>query len=221
MLRISYSKLGLFHYYEQTGLTLNDFLNKYLRLEPPSEPMRVGIAFHEQLESMITGEPTTSPYRFEQTSMEIPKPDVVEIPLQREVEVKGLKFLFTGRADAIRGHTIYDWKTGFYQIDLEKYFDSYQWRSYLFMNSKARHFRYDCFQLHRPRNTAGTFTLKEHRIVIFHRYRKLEEDVYQELSRYLYFMRELEKQGLFIITPKAVEEGPDLPAYLERHKEET
>lgn len=189
-MRLSATDLESWRYFTEDD---NGYLNKegmkrrLLRLEPPSEKMEAGTAFHAFLENSTPGTYLScgdSRYRF---SLDLVSslyvPPVREIKTELELLVNGIPVTLVCKADAVDGLVVYDHKlTG--DFDPEKYIQSMQWRAYL-MAFGCSKFTYNCFT---GRKLKSGWVVSELNNISFFRYDGLEKDVIRCLSELVDFV---------------------------------
>lgn len=145
------SRLDEYRYY-MSGETFSgeeytaaEFIRKMTTFEE-SPKMAAGTAVHKVIENAAFGD---LPVRVDCNGWNIhfdldavlPMPTSREIPLQREHN----GIMLFGRCDAMDANTVHDTKTTS-AIDLDRYLESYQWRSYLWMSGR-RSFVYDILKV--------------------------------------------------------------------------
>lgn len=125
--------------------TAAEFIRKMTTFEE-SPKMAAGTAVHKVIENAGFGEipPEVSSngwhIKFD-LDADLPMPVAREIPLQREY--RGI--VLFGRCDAMDANTVHDTKTTS-QIDVDRYLESYQWKSYLWMSGRHS-FVYDILKV--------------------------------------------------------------------------
>ena len=129
----SVTNLELFRTWrDDDDLSLDWLLRRIRGLEPPTENMLAGRAFHEALENAAAPEIETlraGPYRFDfNCAAEIHMANLREIPVSREYG----NLLVRGRVDCWIGQEITDFKTT-EQFDADRLLEGFQWRYYLDM----------------------------------------------------------------------------------------
>jgi hypothetical protein len=134
-LRASVTVLELFRIWKQEeGLSYDWLLNRIRGLEPPTESMLAGRAFHEAMEGATGVEISTferGPYRFDfNCDAMIPATPLRELSVERMYG----QLLVRGRVDSWVGREILDYKTT-ERFDAERLMEGYQWRYYLDMTS--------------------------------------------------------------------------------------
>lgn len=152
--------------------TAAEFIRKMTTFEE-SPKMAAGTAVHAVIEVAGFGE---LPAHADKNGWHIhfdldavlPMPAAREIPLQREH--KGITLF--GRCDAMDANTVHDTKTTS-AIDLDRYLESYQWRSYLWMSGRHS-FVYDILKVKVEEDT---------KVVTVQEYVPLKVSAYPGLAR--------------------------------------
>lgn len=140
-MRLSVTTVEAFRLWRDTGdwMALETLERQIRREEPPNEKMLRGRAFHDVLErprecfirDQDGGHYESGGYSFSGDGMNsvlthIPPDRVPEV--KAEVVIDGVTLV--GKADALHGLTAYEFKFT-ERVDVENYFDSFQWRAYL------------------------------------------------------------------------------------------
>lgn len=124
---------------------LDALLTRLRGLEPPSEAMLAGTAFHKSLELAKAGDfdtLTANGYTFKiETGIELALPEVREL---RASKTYG-PITITGQVDALPGLRVEDHKTTS-RFDPDRYLSGYQWRFYLDI-FEASVFRWNVFEI--------------------------------------------------------------------------
>ena len=133
MLSASVSNLDLFHMWRNNeALDTGWLLNRLSGLEPPTDQMKAGSAFHKILEAPDFIEQTElqmDGYWFSiLCEIELVLPSIRELPIE---QMYG-DLLVRGRVDGLDGLKITDYKTTA-QFDADRLMEGYQWRFYLDM----------------------------------------------------------------------------------------
>lgn len=138
------SNLEAFRRWRETEDSTTADLVQWITASEPTEPMRVGTAFHKALEACQPG----SFERMEADGYTFLLPDA-ELALPAIRELRGFKdyhgLTVTGCVDCLDGTVVIDHKTTA-RIDPERYLAGYQWRYYLDI-FEAHTFRWNLFQV--------------------------------------------------------------------------
>lgn len=162
--------------------TTDDLRRKLLGEEPPNERMKAGHAFAKLLEFARDGEELDvhdiEGFRFEfDIVASLPLSPHREVSAQREVETPYGPIVLVGHADVYGGTIIRDAKLT-EKIDVERYFDSLQWRTYLWLFG-AKEFVYDLFL---ARYDGRHVVISDYLPFGCMTYPKIEQDVSQAVS---------------------------------------
>ncbi len=165
---------------------LNKFICDLLKITPTNRKMLAGTAVHSYIERLIDG---VVPDKFMNDGWTIsvnPKLDVsINLPENAEIKISKMwqDIMINGKLDRLGNGRINDIKTTS-KIDTEKYFDSYQWRVYLWMmGENYTEFIYNIF-LVKLNNVLNEVTINDYMDLKLHRYDNLEIDVNNLLSEY-------------------------------------
>ena len=114
-------------------------------------------------------------------------PGVAEQSGRCEYEDRG--FALTGRADLVTDGEVWDYKTQAKALDIERYYDAYQWRAYLLLFGRGR-FVYNWFRL-KPAHRGATHDYQVIDQVRFdqYAYEGMEDDVLSVASDLAEFRR--------------------------------
>lgn len=154
-MRLRVTDLDAWRYWRESRQTLDDFLRRMRREEPPTPAMERGIAFHEALEKAILLGGDGDHEQIEANGWEFEfRCDLdITLPVGRcmtemagSLEFPDLGVTMTGRADAICGNHIWDFKTTGSAPNIEQYLYAWQWRAYLRMFD-AYKFTYQIFRI--------------------------------------------------------------------------
>lgn len=188
--------------------TVEKFVASITETEPETKATKHGTKFHKLIDEAskdtIPGIVIRDMSRDFETSQEIKllRPQSSEFRAYRTLRFGDDEVTFTGKADAIHGRTIIDYKTtAASTIDLEKYMFAYQWRAYLFLNERADRFRYEVFRFN-----AGYSKILDHDYIEMRRYDGMEDEVVEAIRQYWRFVKRLHNEGWIEIRPN----GPPL-----------
>lgn len=212
--RFSVTAIDGWTYYQNSEQTLEDYVRRLKRMEPPHPAAALGTAFHDMLEGLSTGniphsdDPVAWDYNFDlsQVDVKLEKPVVVETRLEgRYTTHKGRHIKLTGRVDAITHTAVIDYKTTSRAIDMENYMSAFQWRAYLSMYPMDS-FRYEIFRLGRE-NRQGLIPVYEHLPFTIRPYVGMENEVVDAISAYDEFLQDLAADGHITLTKNGVKAG--------------
>ena len=192
MLKVYPSDLDGFDYYKNnSSMRDSQYIRRICRLDPPSQPMLAGTAFHMLMENRAQGKSDpialyteygensqgmkvtgVRRYGFEfKKDFEIPKAQLTEFRVRRMIEEGSEPALIAGRADGLTGNTLLEWKTTG-RVNLEKYIDSWQWKTMLSCDDSYERLKYYIFQVRSKENQGRTVVDKEKKTVLY------QDDVY-------------------------------------------
>lgn len=183
MIRLSPTSLDAYQYWLSTDEPAEKLVESVLRTEPPTEQMRQGLRFHDQLAR------PGGRLAMRGKDVEFRAPTEWEVPVKRWI---ASDILLSGRVDGLCGDEIVEIKTTERRIWVEKYQDHWQWRCYLLLLPAMRHVRYEIFRI---RAEGATFRLLDHATITCPRYRRLEADVMEVAAKYVWQLTQLAHQG--------------------------
>ena len=135
--RISVTDLDSYQYYLTSELSLDDFLRRLRRQDPPTEAMAAGIAWHNVLELAQEGQ-SIGKIDMDGFSFHVKATASISLPPIRELKGEkvywfgDLGVTLVGVVDGMDGVTVIDHKlTG--RPDMERFASSWQWKAYLEM----------------------------------------------------------------------------------------
>lgn len=181
MIRLSVTDLDSYLYWlDSEDMDLSELLDRLRGQAEPTPQMRAGSAFHKLLEEANAGELSRSEidgFEFHfGIDQEMALPAIRELKGERQFLTPSGPVTLVGKVDGLTGISVRDYKLT-ERFDVERYADSYQWRSYLTMFS-AQVFIYDVF----------VCRYDEHRVVIYdyhqlqlHAYPSMAADVHQKV----------------------------------------
>lgn len=190
MYRISPSMLDGISFYRQNDfISFPDFL---ARVRGDSDAASfaaagTGKTLHRMLENASVGDCFES---VGGTVAVMADTEIEAFPLRELKAVKVLQTRFgrvaiSGIADAVNGNEVIDYKVTFSSFPAEKYFDSLQWRIYLWM-FECTNFRYIIFQgRESKKNGMSIDSVSE---IFLFRYPNLESDVTRSVEDYISFL---------------------------------
>lgn len=195
-LRVRVTALDGFDYYQSSELGFDAYLTRILGEEGDTDATRFGTQLHEHLQQRDT-DFLRRLWVGSTGTVELLPPQAVEFQCRTEYAFSDVgTVLFVGHVDAIHGRTLIDYKTTASGIDLEKYIDSWQWRSYLSLYPRAETFRYEVFRCNKARDK-----LFDHEWMELHPYRSMAEEVEQQVWQFAKYLRGLESDGHIVIDP--------------------
>jgi hypothetical protein len=182
VIRLSVTDLDSYLYWKSSEDM--EFATLLMRLrgeEPPGANMLAGRAFHKLLENASDGgeffAAEQDGIRFDFAIEEdIVLPQIRELKAEHVFQTPSGPVTLVGKVDGLHGTTITDWKLT-ERFDAERYADSYQWRSYLFMFG-AKRFVYDVFVCRYDNDRVYIFDY--HRLPVC-AYPEMEADIYREV----------------------------------------
>jgi hypothetical protein len=189
-MRISVTELDAYRRYrDQEDVELEQLLLQLRKLEPPSQAMLAGKAFHYVLEHAKPGEELTTAkvddftFRFQlDCALELPR--VRELKGEIVVMTSVGPVTLVGVVDGLDGPVI-DYKLTS-RFDAERYADSYQWRCYLVMFN-AEEFSYRVF-VQREDTHTGDIVVYEYHPFSFYAYPGMREHVLREVEQFAVFL---------------------------------
>lgn len=190
-MRISVTDLDGWRYFRASeDMTVEDFLRRLRREEPPTPAMRAGRALHKLLEHAQEGEVTLAEqdgFRFNfQADCNVPLMPIRELKGEMIIPTPVGPVTLVGVVDGI-DRAVYDHKLT-ERFDAERYADSYQWRCYLAM-FVAHKFTYNVFEgRHDPK--LDEWVIYGFQQVSFYSYPTIAQDVRQEVSDLACFIAE-------------------------------
>lgn len=169
------------HYNEDEYMPA-DFVARLTTPEPPSPKMAAGTAVHAMIEHSFFEELPENMtvdgwHIYFGLSATMALPAAREVPLERTH--RGVTLY--GRVDAIDAFSVHDIKTTS-SIDIDRYAESYQWRSYLWMSGR-RDFRYHILKV-KVDEDAREIAVYEYVPCTFHAYPGMDADVERLLVEY-------------------------------------
>lgn len=195
---INFQKGVKYNFGDMPEYSTEEFINDLLRIDQDQSKLRImnaGTAVHSLIEhasfSNIKERATCQGWDI------ISNIDAeIKMPFLREKWVKKTfnNYIIRGKVDAISSHTIHDLKTT-KSIDLVKYFDSMQWRAYLWMTGYHT-FTYDILQITID-DTKDEIQINDYVSVSQYRYKHLDEEVEQVINDYAHLLLQLKEQILF------------------------
>jgi hypothetical protein len=148
MIRISVTELDSYLYWRDTEeADLGELLTRLRGEQEQTQQMITGKAFHKLFEDSQEGElmsPVIDGIQFVfAIEEELAIPAVRELKAEHVFQTRLGPITLVGKVDSLEGLVIHDYKLT-EKFDIERYTDSYQWRSYLTMFN-AYTFVYDVF----------------------------------------------------------------------------
>ena len=218
-LRISATDLDGYEYYLHAlkfdgtpAMEMSDLISRLKRLDPETEAMRRGHLLHRYLET--EGREAGEYFDF-QCDVEMPRASAVEVPVTKRYDIDGIEVTLAGRCDAIRGHTVVDYKGSGRDPDYESYLTAWQWRAYLAMLPECTDFAYECFTVYNPYKGSTVWRVVRYTQIPLQRYDGLEKDVEGAVRGYVSLLLFLEEQGHIRLGPRGVLSGAQEEAAFE------
>lgn len=182
MIRLSVTDLDSYLYWKGSeDMEFEALLTRLRGQEPPNASMLAGRAFHTLLENASEGgeffAAEQDGIRFDfAIEQEIALPVIRELKAEHVMQTPSGPVTLVGKVDGLQGITVNDYKLT-ERFDAERYADSYQWRSYLWMFG-AKRFVYDIFVCRY--DTDRVYVFDYHRLPLC-AYPGMAEDVQREV----------------------------------------
>lgn len=181
MIRLSVTDLDSYLYWRSSeDMDFEALLMRLRGQELPGPNMLAGRAFHKMLETADESElfaSTVDGIRFDfAIEQEIALPQIREPKAEKRFHTPSGAVTLVGKVDGLHGTTVTDYKLT-ERFDVERYADSYQWRSYLTMFGATR-FVYDVFVCRYDDDRVYVFDY--HRFPLY-AYPGMAEDVQREV----------------------------------------
>lgn len=184
MLRLSVTDLETLRYHKAIeGRTTEELLRSLAHVEPPNRKMEAGKALASFFEKTSEGEydsTTVDGWRIDFnlnicTGQSFLIPPMREMKLEVPILTPSGPVTLVGKVDGFHGLVVHDQKLT-EKLDIEeRYTDSLQWRSYLWMLGASK-FVYDVF-VGKVEETENVVTITEYHPVTFWTYPDIERDV--------------------------------------------
>ncbi len=183
MIRLSVTDLDGYLYWRGADeMSFGDLLARLRGTSVVTDAMMAGRAFHTLLETTVAGDLKSREiegFQFEfKIDAEIALPPIRELKAEVVFDTAAGPVMLVGKVDAMYGRTVHDYKLTT-RFDVERYIESYQWRSYLSMFG-AHTFNYDVFVC---RYDGPRITIHEYHRLPFCAYPGMRDDVARELGR--------------------------------------
>jgi hypothetical protein len=193
LMRISVGKLDRFRLFKNGVKDYDELVSELKGEQGDNQYMKIGRAFHKIMECPLeckhNGYYEYDGIRFYNIADYIPRE--VHSPLwipeekmvyrttacAKEIELVGI-------ADVLYGDIVRDYKTTFKSIDDDKYYNSYQWRYYLWM-FEANEFIYDVYQL---KGKKGEYDVRRYESFNIPRYPNIGKDCRELLEEFVDFI---------------------------------
>jgi hypothetical protein len=177
MIRLSVTDLdGYMYWRESEDMELSELIERLRGQQEPTTQMLAGRAFHklfEQSGEQEVTKVTVDDYEFVfAIDEELALPPVRELKAEIVFNTSVGPVTLVGKVDALDGIVVHDYKLT-ERFDVERYTDSYQWRSYLCMFNAAS-FVYDVFV---GRYDGTHVYIHDYHRMAFHAYPGMMEDV--------------------------------------------
>ena len=208
MIRVYPSSLDQFQYYLNSQLSTRDFILRECRLEKKSDWAYMGSALHKFIElggpKVVRVEGgrefrvrTNNRGRGPELIIEIPRPQISEFRMIKQIESNGEPVVISGIVDGMIGNRIMEWK-GVKRMNLEKFMDSWQWRCYLSMDSRFSRVDYHVFKIRLYNGVKQYVIIDDHKKITVQRYQGMESELHGFINQYVEHLLHLEKQGLIL-----------------------
>lgn len=161
--------------------TIDDLVRR-ITVDPPTDAMLAGTAFHKALELAAFGEHenlSANGYTFAFPDAEIEMPEIRELRVSKDYGA--LKV--SGKADCVLGRVIIDHKSTS-RFDPERYLDGYSWRYYLDLFG-ADEFRWNVFVIRETGHR--TYSVAAPQVLNCYRYPEMGKDCADLAGEYLEF----------------------------------
>jgi hypothetical protein len=178
---------SLVWYNKLEDMTIDDIRQRILRTSPTNEKMKIGTAWHLILESppeeINTIERDGIIFRVD-CEKTIILPQIREIRANKIYYINSEEINISGQCDGISGNKITDHKLTF-NPNIETYFDSYQWKSYLDI------FNADIFEyiLYLAKEEKGVVVIKDVITFCVYRYPNMQEDLIKGIGDLVNFAK--------------------------------
>ena len=210
-----YYRTGLSYATGEHALSLEAFVRRLRRLDPPTPALRRGTLLHRHLETEGRDAEAAEFIRFD-CDVEIERPAVREMRVLKEYRLSpSLTVTLSGRIDGLLGRTVVDYKGSSRAPSYASYDDisgapveggahPWQWRCYLDMLPDCDRHRFECFTMYDPRRGEHAWRVVRHERFTMERYQALGRDVARALSDYVEMLFGLERAGLVRLGPRGV-----------------
>lgn len=230
IIRFGVSSIDNYHYFMGSEeKSLLSYVMELCKIKPDSKPALLGSCFHQAIEkalriSMAAGSDIVEEFgvthyndkKGNALSVKFAMPDKVDISVLPPDEGKTEYYLpkkyikvdgsttaaLVARIDSKSYRTLIDYKSSEKSIDLENFFDAFQWRGYMHMDQDAEHFRYDCFKLGKVGDYVDengdefpSYNIREHKHLTINRYDGLDDYVIEKVKEYVEFLLTIEEAG--------------------------
>lgn len=181
MIRLSVTDLdGYLYWLDNEDMDLSEFVARLRGQQEVTPQMRAGSAFHKLLEEANAGELARAEvdgFEFHfGIDQEMALPELRELKGERLFSTPSGLVTLVGKVDGLTGISVRDYKLT-ERFDVERYTDSYQWRSYLTMFS-AQVFIYDVFVCRYDEQRVVIYDYHQLRL---HAYPSMASDVHQKV----------------------------------------
>lgn len=180
MIRLSVTDLDSFLYWKGSeDMEFEELLIRLRGEEPTTDAMSRGRAFHSLFEHSTESDLAAVvidgwDFQFE-LDVAIDLPPIRELKGEVVLSTAAGPVTLVGKVDGMAGVTVTDYKLT-ERFDIERYTDSYQWRSYLTM-FKAQRFIYDVFVYREDRRDPRKLIVYDHHRLPFYAYPNMAVDV--------------------------------------------
>lgn len=182
--RISVTWLDSYQYFLDSDMTEDELYDRFYSAFTQNPAMAAGTALHKLLEEdaiVAGGQAHQDGFSFDLSPLMISNEDyVINLGEPHERENKHVVHLIdgvdlVGMIDVETPYTVYDHKlTGSYKP--ERYFDAWQWRTYLTMRNKNQ-FTYQVFECRPVREYGQTVVIKDYHTLDMYAYDGMQDEV--------------------------------------------
>ena len=194
MYRVRVTDLDAFDWYLNMDQSLEEFRRRLMRLDPPTEPMLRGTAFHAMMEHARAGDEID---QFEKDGftfkvagdleLELDTDGYAEVLGSKMLNIDGMEVRLSGRVDYVSPRAVTEFKTTG-KLNLERYMSSYQWRCYLEMFERDIA-EYVIFTVRKNKRT-GIHMIYDCDPLTLRRYPGMGDDVERKVRDFVWFIQD-------------------------------